>query len=121
MGKVRVYELAKEAGVESKVLTAQLKELGYNVRAYNSTLDEDTAAEIRTRLGFSKVEVKVKRIETKGRTTIIRRRKKVAPEPVPEVVEPDVEPVETEPTVSAEQPEALGIARAERGPAGFRR
>ena len=91
MGKIRVYELAKEAGVESKVLTAQLIELGYKVRAYNSTLDEETAAEIRTRLGFKKVEVKVKRIESKGRTTIIRRRKKVASESVPDIVESEGE------------------------------
>ncbi len=91
MGKIRVYELAKEAGVESKVLTAQLIELGYKVRAYNSTLDEETAVEIRTRLGFKKVEVKVKRIESKGRTTIIRRRKKVAPEPDFDVEEAEVE------------------------------
>lgn len=87
MGKIRVYELAKEAGVESKMLTAQLIELGYNVRAYNSTLDDDTADEIRKKLGFTKVEVKEKRIERKGQTTIIRRRQ----QSVPEVVETEPE------------------------------
>ncbi len=92
MGKIRVYDLAKEAGVESKVLTAQLIELGYKVRAYNSSLDEETADKIRQELGFSKVEVKEKRIEQKGRTTIIRRRKKVVSEPlVEELVEEPVE------------------------------
>ena len=84
MGKIRVYELAKEAGVESKILTAQLIELGYNVRAYNSTLEDDAVEEIRTRLGFKKVEVQEKRIESKGRTTIIRRR-------TPSVAEPEEE------------------------------
>ncbi|MBW1791737.1 MAG: translation initiation factor IF-2 N-terminal domain-containing protein, partial [Deltaproteobacteria bacterium] len=41
--KIRVYELAKEAGVESKVLTAQLIEQGYDVKAYNSSLDAEVA------------------------------------------------------------------------------
>ena len=85
MGKIRVYELAKEAGVESKILTAQLIELGYNVRAYNSTLEDDAVEEIRTRLGFKKVEVQEKRIESKGRTTIIRRRTPTVAEPEEEL------------------------------------
>ncbi|MEW6518468.1 MAG: translation initiation factor IF-2 [Thermodesulfobacteriota bacterium] len=87
MGKIRVYELAKEAGVDSKTLTAQLIELGYTVRAYNSTLEDDMAEEIRTRLGFKKVEVQEKRIESKGRTTIIRRRTHAIPEAVEEAPE----------------------------------
>lgn len=104
MGKIRVYELAKEAGVESKTLTAQLIELGYNVRAYNSTLEDDMAEEIRTRLGFKKVEVQEKRIESKGRTTIIRRRTHAVPEvaeetldkEAPEVIAPEtrIEPAD---------------------------
>jgi translation initiation factor IF-2 len=95
MGKIRVYELAKEAGVESKTLTAQLIELGYNVRAYNSTLEDDAVEEIRTRLGFKKVEVQEKRIESKGRTTIIRRRTQAVAEPEEEtpVREAAAEPV----------------------------
>jgi len=128
MKKVRVYELAKEFGLESKVLTAQLKDLGYSVKAYNSTLDDVTAAEIRERFSggatakakvktktktpakepvrdeeevvtststttIDNTEVEDKRIQSKGRTTIIRRRRKkveeAAPEPpeTPEVVE----------------------------------
>jgi len=87
MGKIRVYELAKEAGVESKTLTTQLIELGYNVRAYNSTLEDDMAEEIRTRLGFKKVDVQEKRIESKGRTTIIRRRTQAVPDADEEILE----------------------------------
>ena len=61
MKKVRVYELAKEIGMESKVLTAKLIDLGYNVKAYNSSLDEGEAAEIKTRLagdGLGKAKAK---------------------------------------------------------------
>jgi len=110
MSKIRVYELAKEAGIDSKVLTAKLRELGYDVKAYNSTLDEDVADEIRKRVigreesaatsGRESEAVEVvteviteenvdeqisteeKRIQRKGQTTIIRRRTRtVAVEP----------------------------------------
>ncbi|MFZ5758667.1 MAG: translation initiation factor IF-2 [Thermodesulfobacteriota bacterium] len=94
MGKIRVYELAKEAGIESKILTAQLIEMGYNVRAYNSSIDDDMAEEIRSRLGIKKVEVQEKRIEQKGRTTIIRRRTQAVVESSPETSEEHPEAVE---------------------------
>ncbi|MGH8869624.1 MAG: translation initiation factor IF-2 N-terminal domain-containing protein, partial [Actinomycetes bacterium] len=39
MAKVRVYELAKELGVESKVVLAKLQELGEFVRSASSTVE----------------------------------------------------------------------------------
>ncbi|NYV77696.1 translation initiation factor IF-2 N-terminal domain-containing protein, partial [Streptomyces sp. UH6] len=39
MAKVRVYELAKEFGVESKVVVAKLQELGEFVRSASSTIE----------------------------------------------------------------------------------
>ncbi|XRQ03551.1 translation initiation factor IF-2 [Actinomadura welshii] len=39
MAKVRVYELAKEFGVESKVVMAKLKEMGEFVRSASSTIE----------------------------------------------------------------------------------
>ncbi|OEV08597.1 translation initiation factor IF-2 N-terminal domain-containing protein, partial [Streptomyces nanshensis] len=39
MAKVRVYELAKELGVESKVVMAKLNELGEFVRSASSTIE----------------------------------------------------------------------------------
>jgi len=74
MSKIRVYDLAKETGIDSKILTAKLIELGYDVKAYNSTLDDETAAEIRNKLGMVKAQVEEKRIQKQGRTTILRRR-----------------------------------------------
>ncbi|MEN8141145.1 MAG: translation initiation factor IF-2 [Thermodesulfobacteriota bacterium] len=122
MRKVRVYELAKEAGMESKELTSQLIEMGYNVKAYNSTLDEEVAAEIRQQLGFKKVEVEETRIQKKGKTTIIRRRSKkgqaeekvvLKAEPVEEVAESPAEELvappapEEEATPAEEVPEVV--------------
>ena len=39
MAKVRVYELAKEFGVESKAVVDQLKEMGEFVRSASSTIE----------------------------------------------------------------------------------
>lgn len=45
--KVRVYELAKEAGMNSTELADKLIELGYNIKGYSSSVDGETAAKIR--------------------------------------------------------------------------
>jgi translation initiation factor IF-2 len=109
MAKVRVYTLAKEAGIEGKELAEKLIEMGYEVKSHSSSLDETEADEVRQKLGLIKTETKRTRIQAKGKTTIIRRRtKKVEPEepvvPVEEVAEqPPAEEVvaETKPTPKA--------------------
>jgi translation initiation factor IF-2 len=87
MSKIRVYDLAKEAGMPSKDLADKLIDLGYNIKSHSSTVDDDVADEIRRNvLGTVETEVVEKRISTKGRATIIRRRSQTvrrAPEPPP--------------------------------------
>jgi translation initiation factor IF-2 len=43
-GKARVHELAKELGVESKVVMAKLKELGEFVKSASSTVETPSPA-----------------------------------------------------------------------------
>jgi N utilization substance protein A len=45
--KVKVYELAKEAGMKSKELAEKLIELGYDIKGYSSSVDSETAEKIR--------------------------------------------------------------------------
>ncbi len=45
--KIRVYELAKEAGMKSKDLADKLIDLGYDIKGYSSSVDEETADKIR--------------------------------------------------------------------------
>ncbi|MDP4824296.1 MAG: translation initiation factor IF-2 N-terminal domain-containing protein, partial [Candidatus Nanopelagicales bacterium] len=47
MSKVRVYELAKELGVESKVVLAKLAELGEFVRSASSTVEPPVARRLK--------------------------------------------------------------------------
>ncbi|MFN8076965.1 MAG: translation initiation factor IF-2 N-terminal domain-containing protein [Kineosporiaceae bacterium] len=50
MAKVRVYELAKELGVESKVVMAKLQELGEFVRSASSTVEPPVVRRLRENL-----------------------------------------------------------------------
>ena len=75
MSRVRIYELAKEAGMASKVLAEKLIEQGYDVKGHSSTVDEETAERIRkTVLKDSNTELVEKRISQDEGPTVIRRR-----------------------------------------------
>ncbi len=50
MAKIRVHELAKEFGIPSKEMAAKIKDLGYPIKNYMSTLDETQAQQIRLKL-----------------------------------------------------------------------
>jgi translation initiation factor IF-2 len=107
MSKIRVYDLAKEADMKSTELAEKLIGLGYNIKGHSSTVEEEVADEIRRNvLGTVETEVVEKRISTKGRATIIRRRSQTvrkASETPPEEVVADTaeEPAEEE---EAEKP-----------------
>ncbi|BHH82630.1 translation initiation factor IF-2 [Desulforhopalus sp. 52FAK] len=96
MSRVRVYELAKEAGMSSKALTDKLIDLGYDIKGHSSSVDDETAEKIRsTVLTSANTELVEKRIDSdnegstiiRRRATVIRRRAKVKEEVEPEVEE----------------------------------
>ncbi len=106
--KVRVYELAKEAKMDSKVLAAKLIGFGYDVKSYSSSLDEATANEIRSRLMATHTEVQEKRIQVEGKSTIIRRRTRAVKNTsvddvdLPVAADLDAAQVELEPEIEKE-------------------
>lgn len=83
MSRIRVYELAKEAGMSSKALTDKLIEMGYDIKGHSSSVDDETAEKIRsTILKSTNSELVEKRIDSeKNRPTVIRRRAKVIKRP----------------------------------------
>jgi translation initiation factor IF-2 len=89
MTKVRIYELAKEAGLKSKEFADKLIELGYPIKSHSSTVDDDIAADIRRKvIGTTTVAVTDQRIERKRPgvdrpvTTVVRRRSKADKEEI---------------------------------------
>ena len=75
MSRVRIYELAKEAGLKSKELADKLIAMGYPIKGHSSTVDEDMAADIRRKVfGQGKVEVTDEHIHMKKRSTTVRKK-----------------------------------------------
>jgi translation initiation factor IF-2 len=117
MSKVRVYELAKEAGLKSKELADKLIALGYPVKSHSSTVDEDTAADIRRKVFGRQQTVEVtgrkitvkKRTVTARKTTVVRRRSKADKDELArkaEEVEAEEVALETEEAVTVPGEEA---------------
>jgi len=74
MSRVRIYELAKEAGLKSKELADKLIALGYPIKSHSSTVDDDMALDIRRKvLGKATADVTEKPISVKKKTTVVRR------------------------------------------------
>jgi len=90
MSRVRVYELAKEAGLKSKELADKLIAMGYPITSHSSTVDDDMAADIRKKIkddtigGVApegRIDLKDRAPAVKKRaTTVVRRRSKAQKE-----------------------------------------
>ena len=81
MAKVRVYELAKELGVESKVLVAKLQDMGEFVRSASSTIEPPVVRRLREEFPAQAAAAPAKK------TT-----KKAAPAPAPVEIPLEVPP-----------------------------
>ena len=58
MAKVRVYELAKELGVESKIVLTMLKDMGEFVRSASSTVEAPVERRLKEKLSGSPAPAK---------------------------------------------------------------
>ena len=81
MSKKRLYEIAKEVGVESKVVVAKAQELGLSVKSHSSSVEEADANRITSSLKGGAVKAESKPAS------------KVAPAPKEEKVAPKVDKV----------------------------
>ena len=66
VSKVRVYELAKELGVESKVVLTKLQELGEFVRSASSTIEAPVARRLVEAMGGTVAAKPVKKAAKKA-------------------------------------------------------
>lgn len=80
LGKIKVYELAKELGIPNSEMIEMLKKSGVEVKSHLSTLEEDVVSNIRKK-GVPKKEVKKEAKKTTEQKSeqmhIIRRKVKV--------------------------------------------
>ncbi len=104
MSRIRVYELAKEAGMSSKKLSDKLLELGFDIKGYSSSVDDETAKSIRNALQKSVNSERVeKRVASEGDRQSVLRRKSTVIRRRPAAVADDLTAVEPE----AEQPQEV--------------
>ncbi len=76
MPKKRVYELAKELGLENKDLITHLERIGITVKSHSSSLEDDEVERIKSEL-LAKEPKQV--VEQRIKSTVIRRRAVRAP------------------------------------------
>ncbi len=122
MTKMRVHELAKEFGIASKEMEAKIKEMGYSIKNYMSTLEDYEVEEIRRSLrgGEAPKEEKPK-VVVRRKHQVVRLKKVVrrpkADQPSPEEESRKVSEVPSgeeikEPTAPAEVVETKEAERA---------
>ena len=103
-GKVRVYELAKELGVQNKDLVSKIRELGIEAKNHMSSLEGDDVSRIKRAFDKARQE---NLVETRINATVIRRRTKdgtAVTTPRPAVVAPPtVAEVEAPPVVKTKR------------------
>ena len=71
MPKKRVYELAKELGLENKDLITDLEKIGITVKSHSSSLEDDEVERIKSEL-LAREPRQV--VEERIKSTVIRRR-----------------------------------------------
>ncbi len=102
MPKKRVHEVAKELGLENKVLIAHLEKIGIAVKAASSSLEESEVERIKKALSATEHR---ETVEERIKSTVIRRRT------VRTFIEP---PVEEVPEKKEEQQEKVSAEKAEK-------
>ena len=117
MAKIRIYELARDLNMTNKSLIEKIQDMDIDVevKSHMSALEDDVVAQIKADLFGHKTETVV---ETRVRSTVIRRRKKTVVVEMPEEVPGDDEAAEDEEVMPAEEAvEAESEDQAEEIPA----
>ena len=87
MATIRAYKLAEELGIDRADIVERAAAVGVELRNAMASLDDETAEELRSKLGGQTTKKKVvteRRVQRGSGAAVIRRRKKAAPEPPPE-------------------------------------
>ena len=114
MAKVRVYELARDLGIESKLLVNTLKSIGISVASHQSSIESTDVDKVRQAMqgGVAKKSPSEAAIAgaKKGSVKVIRRRR--VTEETPTVPPAEAEAASTEVAPPAEEPAAASAEPA---------
>ena len=91
MGKIRIYELARELNMTNTELVNRLHEIEYPVKSHMSAIDESDLPDIKAKLSGKKKTAKLE--EKRIKPTVIRRRRVKAVKK-PEIIEEPSQPEE---------------------------
>jgi translation initiation factor IF-2 len=115
MSKLRVYELARELNIESKLMVTRLKQLGVEVASHQSVLTDEQVKIAREGLSGGRTATAAPAASAvvsgagASKTVVIRRRRPADEEPTPSAPVPaaieEVKPVEP-PQVQVQPPES---------------
>nr|ADI21989.1 translation initiation factor 2 (IF-2) [uncultured myxobacterium HF0200_01L06] len=91
--KIRAYKLAEELGIDRNEFVEKAKEAGIELRSAMAALEPQEVEALREKLGGARASrsMEEQRVERKGSTAVIRRRRKAVAEPEP-VAEAEAEP-----------------------------
>ncbi|MGB5703570.1 MAG: translation initiation factor IF-2 N-terminal domain-containing protein, partial [Polyangiales bacterium] len=107
MSKVRVYEVARELGVENRDLIQRIATLGIQVRNHMSVLDPVEVDRIKRSLGKDRSEAMV---EERIRPTVVRRKRKKKSVEAAQPAEAEAAPADTSgETIAAEPPSVMPV------------
>ncbi|WP_457755599.1 translation initiation factor IF-2 [Thermodesulfatator indicus] len=97
MSKVRIYDLARELGIQAKDLYERIRKMGYDVKSHSSTLSEEEAAAVRQELAFIKNSVKTEeKKEAPAPKKVVVRRHREEPKEETEKAEEATETAEAQ-------------------------
>jgi len=103
MGKIRIYELARELNMTNTELVDRLHEIEYPVKSHMSSIDESDLPDVKAKLSGKKKAAKLE--EKRIKPTVIRRRR-VKTVKKPKIIEDPSQSemvVEEAPTIAAEE------------------
>jgi translation initiation factor IF-2 len=113
MGKIRIYELARELNMTNTELVDRLHEIEYPVKSHMSAVDESDLPDIKAKLSGKKKTAKLE--EKRIKPTVIRRRRVKAVKK-PEIIEAPSQPemvVEEALPLSAEETTGKPVIKEE--------
>jgi translation initiation factor IF-2 len=113
MATIRAYKLAEELGIDRNDFVEQAAVHGVAVKNAMASLDEDAVALLREKIGGTtrpKRAMDERRLESKGGTTVVRRRRKeLPPEPEPAIEAEAIVPAADAAEPAEESTKEIGV------------